>query len=369
MFTRIRVAIDERVVAVKNGVPLRAFGPGAYTLWKTGVTTHRFDTNDLVFSAPASVRAVLPADWYGEAVLDSRERGVLYRDGRPVAFLRPGVHRFWTVDPSVTLAVLSIDEPVPALTDELRAVIPDRELIVATVFQHQRGLLYVRGSFERMLEPGQHGFWSHPEAPVVVKVVDVRQQQLQIVGQDLMTRDKVTLRLTLSAEFTPSDAPTATHAVENLEAAVYLMVQLAAREYVAGVTLDELLEGRGEMATQLEADVVPKARALGVEVHRVGVKDVVLPGDMKALLNRVIEAEKQAAANVILRREEAQATRTMANAARVMADNPVLLELKRLEAFEKIAGNIDGLEVALGNTRGLLETLGIADKKAGDSTN
>jgi regulator of protease activity HflC (stomatin/prohibitin superfamily) len=179
-------------------------------------------------------------------------------------------------------------------------------------------------------------------------VLDTRVQQLKIEGQELMTRDKVTLRLTLTAEYAPSDAPTTVHAVADVKDAIYLAVQLAAREFVAGVGLDELLEGRDALTRFLEAQVVPRAEAFGVRVQRVGVKDVILPGEMKALLNKVIEAEKVAAANVILRREDAAATRNMANTAKVIAENPVLMRLKELETMKDIAEKIDEIKLVMG---------------------
>jgi regulator of protease activity HflC (stomatin/prohibitin superfamily) len=117
---------------------------------------------------------------------------------------------------------------------------------------------------------------------------------------------------------------------------------------VAAVTLDELLEGRDALTQFLEARTVAEALGFGIRILQLGVKDVILPGEMKALMNRVIEAEKQAAANVILRREEAAATRTLANAAKVMADNPVLLRLKELEAVERIAAQVGELKLHLG---------------------
>lgn len=340
---------DERVVVSEHGQPTRVLGPGKHALWARGVTETRYRVDQLIFDAPAAVRAIVPADWFAEVELSIRQRGVLYREGKPARFLRPGVHRYWTLDPSVELRVVSVDEPVPELTDELAARIPSDELVQITVRQFERGLMYVQGRFERMLDPGRYNFWSHPEARVVVQAIDMRVQQLAIQGQDLMTRDKVTLRLTLTVEYSPSDAPTAAHTVADVRDSVYLMVQLAAREYVAGVTLDELLEGRDAMTRYLMQHVQPKANSYGVEVHRVGVKDVVLPGDMKLLLNRVIEAEKEAAANVIRRREEAASARQMANAAKVMADNPALMRLKELEALQAIASNIDELKLVVGS--------------------
>jgi regulator of protease activity HflC (stomatin/prohibitin superfamily) len=272
----------------------------------------------------------------------------VFRDDKPMKFLRPGVYRVWKVDLMVAVKTYAVTDVAPELTDELRAIVPAGELIEQQIRQFERGLKYVQGKYEGMLEPGKHAFWVHPGARVAITVMDTRVQQLKIEGQELMTRDKVTLRLTLTAEYAPADAPTTVHAVADVKDALYLAVQLAAREYVAGVTLDELLEQRDAFTHYLEAQVVPRAEHFGVRVQRVGVKDVILPGDMKTLLNKVIEAEKAAAANVILRREDAAATRNMANTAKVIAENPVLMRLKELETMKDIAEKIDEIKLVLG---------------------
>jgi regulator of protease activity HflC (stomatin/prohibitin superfamily) len=362
LFTTFHVPLHERAVLLEHGVPTRALGPGKHRFWGGGKELVRFRVEELVFTAAAEVRKLLPDVWYAEATIGPRQRGILLRDERPVRFLRPGTHRFWTVDPSVVLRVLDIDQPVPELTDELRAVIPASELVDVTVLQHQRGLKYVQGRFAEMLGPGRYVFWSHTEAKVAVTVLDIRLQVVTLQGQELMTRDKVTLRLTLTAEYAPADPGTTVHAVADVRDALYLLIQLAARDYVAGVTLDELLEGRDAMTRFLEGQVVPRARELGVAVAHVGVKDVVLPGEMKTLLNRVIEAEKEAAANVIRRREEAAAMRSMANTARVMAEHPLLLELKRLETLEAAAAQIDELKLVVGGDS-LMKVLGAGNGK------
>lgn len=348
LFKFVRVKLNERVVLFKDGLPLRAFGPGRHTVWTRRVTEQRWSTDALVFQALPEVRAILPAEWYREITLRPRERGVLYRDGRPVVFLRPGTHRFWTVDPSVRLEVLSLDAPMPELSTELIAVLPRDEYVDVIVREYERGLEYLQGRLVRALDPGRYAFWSVPEARVNVDVVDMRRVQVAIVGQELMTRDKVTLRLSLTVEYAVDDAALASHATSNVKDAIYLVVQLAARQFVSGVTLDELLEGRDTMTRFLEEDATPKGSRFGVRIERVGVKDVVLPGEMKTLLNRVIEAEKEAAANVILRREETAATRSLANTARVMAEQPVLLRLKELESMKEIASHIHEVRVVVG---------------------
>jgi regulator of protease activity HflC (stomatin/prohibitin superfamily) len=348
MLKFIRVKLNERVVLFKDGLPRRALGPGRHAVWSLRVTEQRWSTDAIVFQALPEVRAVLPRDWYQEIALGSRERAILYRDGLPKVFLRPGVHRFWTVDPAVRLEVFSVDAAVPELTPELVAIVPRDEYVDVVVREFERGLQYVQGRLVRTLEPGRYTLWSYPNARVSVEVVDMRRVQVAIVGQELMTRDKVTLRLSLTVEYAVEDAALAAHAVANVKDAVYLVVQLAARQFVSGATLDELLEGRDAMTRFLEEDAIPKALRFGVRVERVGVKDVVLPGEMKTLLNRVIEAEKEAAANVILRREETAATRSLANTARVMAEQPVLLRLKELESMKEIAARIHEVRVVVG---------------------
>jgi regulator of protease activity HflC (stomatin/prohibitin superfamily) len=348
MFKVFQVKLNERVVLFKDSLPLRAYGPGRHWAWGRRLTEQRFNVSELVFRALPEVRAQLDAAWFREVTLTPLQRGVLFRDGVPAVFLRPGVHRFWTVDPSVSLTLFDVTQAVPPLTAELEQVIPKGEYIDVTVQAHELGLRFEQGRLTGVLEPGRYKLWTHPEAQARIAAVDMRRTELVISGQELMTRDKVSLRLSLSVAYAIEDAVVATQRLDNARDAVYSAVQLAARGYVAGVTLDELLEGRDAFTRFLSQEVVPKARAFGVRVDDVGVKDVVLPGEMKTLLNRVIEAEKAAAANVISRREETAATRSLVNTARLMADQPILLRLKELEAMKDIAAQIDEVRIVVG---------------------
>lgn len=349
MFKTFKVKLNERVVVFKHGLPQRAVGPGKHRLFGRGFTEQRWDTSKLVFSALPAVRELLPREWFAEVTLGALERGVLFHDGHPVAFLRPGTHRYWTVDPSVKLVVYDTGEPLPALTRELEAAIPSNEYVAVTVEAHEKGLRFEQGRLTAVLEPGRYKLWTHPEAQVRFASIDMRRTEVTIAGQELMTRDKVTLRLTLTVEYAVEDPALASQKVASVRDSVYLAAQLALREFVGTVTLDQLLEGREALTRYLEGEVCPQAARFGVRVERIGVKDVVLPGEMKTLLNRVIEAEKEAAANVILRREETAATRSLVNTARLMADQPILLRLKELEAMKEIAGQIKDVRVVVGS--------------------
>jgi regulator of protease activity HflC (stomatin/prohibitin superfamily) len=348
MFKVTYVKLNERVVIFNKGLPLRALGPGRHVIWGRHLTEQRFNVSELVFRALPEVRAMLNHDWFREVTVAPLERAVLFRDGVPVAFLRPGVHRYWTVDASVSLSRFDVTRALPPLTQELEQLIPKHEYVDITVQAHEVGLRYEQGRFTGLLGPGRYKLWTHPEAQARIATVDMRRTELAITGQELMTRDKVSLRLSLSVAYAVEDAVLATHHVENVRDAMYTAVQLAARGYVAGVTLDELLEGREAFTRFLALEVAPKAKAFGVRVDELGVKDVVLPGEMKTLLNRVIEAEKAAAANVISRREETAATRSLVNTARLMADQPILLRLKELEAMKDIAAQIHEVRIVVG---------------------
>ena len=349
MFRVINVSLNERAVVLKDGLPYRALAPGRHVLWGLGLSVLTYDVREHVFDTAPEIRAALPADWFDEIVVGLHERALIRVDGVPVRFLRPGTHRFWTVNPDLTLEVLDVGQPMPELSDELVRIIPAGEYVDVVVQAHETALHYVQGRLVGVLDPGRYSLWSHPGAQVEIRRVDMRQAELQLVGQELMTRDKVTLRLSLAVEYAIADPARAMQAVANVRDALYLMVQLAARDYVSGVTLDELLEGRDAMTRFLAERCVAAASDIGVRIARVGVKDVVLPGEMKLLLNRVIEAEKEAAANVILRREETAATRSLANTAKMMAASPVLLRLKELESLKEIAGQIGEVRLIVGS--------------------
>lgn len=359
----VNVELNQRAVLLRDGVPERVLQPGHHAFWGKHNKLAIWNLDDIVFHAQNDVLAIIPQSWYQTVLLGVMQRAIVLRDERPVKFLRPGMHRIWTINPNIAIQIHDVTGPAPELSDELRAVIPAAEIVEAQVKQFERGLKYVQGRFEELLEPGRYTYWNHPGARVNVQVLDTRMQQLKIEGQELMTKDKVTLRLTLTAEYVPTDTPTTVHAVADVKDALYLAVQLAAREYVSGVTLDELLEGRDALTRYLETQVVPRAETFGLRVHRVGVKDIILPGEMKTLLNKVIEAEKAAAANVILRREDAAATRNMANTAKVIAENPVLMRLKELETMKDIAEKIDEIKLVMG-TEGLKQLMPFANGKA-----
>jgi regulator of protease activity HflC (stomatin/prohibitin superfamily) len=206
------------------------------------------------------------------------------------------------------------------------------------------GLLYIDGIFQGQLESGIHAWWSFNRS-FKSNSIDLRLQTMEVSGQDILTKDKVPLRLNLTAGYRISDPLTASNSLVDINGFLYKELQFALRGAVGERTLDGLLEDKGTIDRDIAEYIGKKTANYGIMVESVGVKDIILPGEIRTILSKVVEAEKSAQANVVRRREETAATRSMLNTAKVMEDNPVALRLKELEVLERIAEKIDRIQV------------------------
>ena len=289
--------------------------------------------------------------------LKDHERGLVWVDGRFARLLEPGVHALWTGICDVRVQVLDTRQvrfEHPDLGVILRSDSAAAALTVHTVAEGHIGLVYVDGAFSETLAPGQHAFWN-TGAVVRLYVIDLREAVLDVAGQEIMTGDKVTLRVNAVVTYRVRDPKLAVNEVGDFKQALYREAQLALRAVVGARELDGLLTDRDAVARELQTVLQSRASGFGVEVRSLGIRDVVLPGDMKALLNQVTEARKAAEVSVITRREETAAMRSQANTARLLDNNPTLMRLRELEAMERVARSAK-LNVVLGE-KGLAERL------------
>jgi regulator of protease activity HflC (stomatin/prohibitin superfamily) len=207
-------------------------------------------------------------------------------------------------------------------------------------------VLFVDGNYVETLPPGRYAFWKNV-AKVAMVPVDLRETMLDVAGQEIMTADKVTLRMNAVVTYRVADARKAVSTTDDVRQALYREAQLALRAVVGAKELDTFLTAKDGVAQELEEILRPRAAALGLEVIAVGIRDVILPGDMKDLMNKVTEAKKAVEANLIVRREETAAMRSQANTAKLLEGNPTLMRLRELEILEKIAAS-SKLNVVLG---------------------
>ncbi|HKB40031.1 MAG TPA: slipin family protein, partial [Gemmataceae bacterium] len=156
-----------------------------------------------------------------------------------------------------------------------------------------------------------------------IKLVDVRERELTIKGQEILTADKVALRVSILVQFRVTDPRAALHEVANYEDRLYSDVQLAARRSLAAMTLEEILTNRNRLSEEIRADVRESAAGYGVAVLRADVKDLIFPGNIQEIMNRVLVAERTSEAALVDARTQAE---------RLRIDAQAKAEIKRLEA-------------------------------------
>jgi regulator of protease activity HflC (stomatin/prohibitin superfamily) len=348
--------------------------------------------------------------------INPHERGLLFRDGDPIAVLRPGTH--WYLDPLLKLRLQIVSPRNPWLAHKdldliVKAGILGDEAIVADLRDYERALVWIDGRFAAVLDRGLHAIWTtehdvrveivdarnvqlvHGALTAIVKgagasalleiesvepgcaavwfrdgayqatlgpgvyafwkgvarvkvvTVDLKEQVLDISGQEIMTADRVTLRLNAMVTYRITDTLRSVTEVELPGQALYRSAQLALREAVGVAELDALLAGKDALAAGLAEAIRPRAAEVGITVVAAGVRDIILPGDMKDLMNKVTEAKKAAEASLITRREETASMRMQANTAKILEASPTLMKLKELEVLEKVAEKAN-LTVVLG---------------------
>ncbi len=213
-----------------------------------------------------------------------------------------------------------------------------------TIPERHIGFLEVDGEQKAELPSGIHTWWKF-NRNLKIKQLDCRLQNMEVNGQEILTKDRVGLRVNLSATWQVENARHVSEELADHTDYLYRELQLALRAVVSTQTLDELLVDKNKLNQYILESVGTKVAEYGLKLKTVGARDIVLPGDMKLILAQVVEAEKKAEANLIKRREETQATRALHNTAKVMQGNPTLLRLKELEVLEKITTQINTLNV------------------------
>lgn len=359
---RVIVKKNERAILMRNGDFERLLKPGKHWLYGGTdlLTAESFALEQPLFTSPltdyllANEPSVV-ADEFVRVELADTQAALRFENGVLVEVLAPATRRlYWKGLIHVTVEVIDLDAGVrvdAALAARLsqsqlrqRAVAGLTGVLQVTVPDHNVGALTVDGKVETLLPAGSYAFWRF-NRQVSVEIVDLRLQSMEVSGQEILTADKVALRLNIAASYRVKDVQLAFAKLAKPTEHLYRELQFGLRAAVGTRTLDQLLENKNVIDEVVSAHVRTKIEGFGLELSTVGVKDIILPGEMKTILAQVVEAEKSAQANVIRRREETAASRSLLNTAKVMEDNPVALRLKELETLERVAERIDKISV------------------------
>ncbi|EFJ7564622.1 slipin family protein [Escherichia coli] len=359
MIKKINVRKDQLALLSRNGDYYKVLHAGEHILpWLNTpeVLLITLDGSEVPDVLADYLRRFQP-DWVERyclvADMSETEAGALYMDGILLEILPPSTRRlYWRVEDDLTLVRMNTQQ-VQVQTEVMNAVLQPRRkgavkgrdaILTVQVPAWHVGVLKIDGETQALLPPGLTAYWKINHL-VDAEVVDTRLQVLEVSGQEILTKDKVNLRINLAANWRYSDVLLAFSQLTKPIDHLYRELQFALREAVGTRTLDELLEDKQVIDDVVSEQVKSRMLPFGMEIASLGVKDIVLPGDMKNILAQLVEAEKSAQANVIRRREETAATRSLLNTAKVMENNPVALRLKELETLERVAERIDNISV------------------------
>ncbi len=379
LWKTVDIADNERALMFRRQRLEAVLEPGRHRIQTlTGsVRVDTYDITDVVFAnAKAKFLLATQADKLNKYIesfdLSDLQVGLYYRDGHLVDILAPGSFlSVWKGVENVRVDVIDIaddfiiDKKLLVLlgrglklgpySTKLGKNIAHAGIYYVEVPDEHVGLLTVNGKFDELLPSGSYGYWKYNRS-VAVKLLDMRLQAIEVSGQEILTKDRVSLRVNLSGSYKVIDPKTVALKLNDYANFIYRELQLRLREAVGTQALDSLLEDKDSLNVVVADGIRSKLTEYGIEMVSVGVKDIILPGDMKAILNQVVEAQKESEANLIKRREETQAMRSLHNTAKLMENNPTLLRLKELEALERITARIDKISV-YGGLDGVLNDL------------
>lgn len=345
----IRVSAYQVALVFKRGVYQRMLKEGNYWFWKNE-TVHVYNIMQ-PFVAPVELNILLQDVALADAlhVVDVKNDEIVlqYENGLLKQVLTAGRYTFWKS--AIVYDFVRADISKVEITENIDRTTLQNKLVAPyvrsfTVESHEQGVLFVDGKFVQILDAGVYNYWKNGMA-VQVNKLDMRQQQAEINGQEILTKDKAALRINAWAQYKVKDIEKAVLQNKDFSYQLYVLFQLALREYVGGLPFDELLEKKESITPFILEAVKGNAEALGVEVSGFGIRDIILPGDMKEIMNQVLVAEKKAQANIIMRREETASTRSLLNTAKLMEDNAMLWKLKEMEYVEKIADKISNISI------------------------
>ncbi|MBL7741403.1 MAG: slipin family protein [Chitinophagaceae bacterium] len=356
---KVKVNAYQVALVFRDGEYKRVLTAGSYWFWKNEAV-YVYDITK-PFGAPVELNILLQdkalADILHVVEVKDNEIVLQYENGLLKQVLTAGRYTFWKS--VVQYAFVRADISKLEITEDIDRATLLGKLVVpyvrnVSVESYEKAVLFIDGKFEKVLGSGVYYWWKNNIAVHIARV-DMRQQQLEVNGQEILTKDKAALRINAWAQYKVADIEKAVLENKEYDKQLYVAFQLALREYVAGYSFDELLEKKEAIAPFVLQNVKEKALALGIEVNGFGIRDIILPGDVKEIMNQVLIAEKKAQANTIMRREETASTRSLLNTAKLMEENTMLWKLKEMEYVEKIADKIS--HISVGGNGQLLEQL------------
>lgn len=365
---KIVINENQRGFLFKNGQYVKLLGAGKYRLLG-GKEIEVVQLDRPIISSKCTLDSLLTdkgiADNTSVVDIGDEQLALHFVNGKFKEILRSGKYAFWNVHDThefklVDITATEVDSSVPRY---IFSMIPSSSYIKIEVMEYQKAQLFFNRKFVKLLDAGTYYFWKNG-VTVDAEIIDTRLLTMNITGQEILTADKVSLRINFVCNYRVTDYVRPITEIDNFEEQIHIAVQLILREYVGRYKLDEILDNKEQMSEFVFEKLKSREKDFFVEITEAGVKDIILPGEIREIMNTVLVAEKRAQANVIARREEVASTRSLLNTAKLMDENQTLYKLKELEYAERIFENVGNITLnGNGNIVEMLTSLIHGDSK------
>lgn len=347
---KLNIYANQIGITYKNGEVIKVYTQGEYyiSLFRQVVV---YDMS-AAFSPAIELNILLQHEELKDVLyvieIKDQQVGILYKNGLFKQVLTTGTHLYFKGVNEITYQIINTADYLIAETLDKNLISRSEMAPYIRTFYidiHEKALLFVDGELSKVMDSGQYHYFKNATAIQVLKA-DMRQMNLEMNGQEILTKDKAQLRMNFNIQYKVNDIVKALAENRDFDKQLYVQVQLALREVVGRLTFDELMESKDTISTEVLQHTKQLASALGVDIMNCGIKDIILSGELKDIMNQVLIAEKKAQANTITRREETASTRSLLNTAKLMEDNAMLFKLKEMEYVEKIAEKINNITLS-----------------------
>lgn len=350
MMQKITVNENQKGLLFKNGKLSKLLESGQYRL-SSRQEIEVLDIVEPIKSVYTTVEQLAANERLSDAlsVVDVADEQVAlhFVDGRFDRALRRGKYAFWKSAGEHKFLFCDISQPeikedIPVY---ILSKLPSTLVTKLTVPQGLTALISFDNVLWKRVESGTYYFWKNG-TEIGYRLIDMRLSQMNISGQEMLTLDKVTVRINFYCDYRITDPIRIMTEIDDFKEHIHIACQLALREYIGKYKLDEILESKDKLAEFVFERLKEKEDELYVHFSGAGIRDIILPGEIRSIMNTVLLAEKKAQANVITRREEVASTRSLLNTAKLMDENKTLYQLKQLEFIERICENVGSIEIS-----------------------
>lgn len=295
---KIIINENERGFLFKNGKYIKMLTAGKYRIFSNS-EIEVVSTDDELKVVTCGIETLLNdkavADTVSVAEVGDRELYLHFVNGKFVNALTSGRYVFWKCGDKHEYIVADISEPEVSadIPEYIFSKLPASLYTKIEVSEYQKARLYFNQKFIRVLDAGTYYFWKN-SVKIEAGFIDTRLTSMDITGQEILTQDKVSLRINFVCNYRVTDYVKILTEINNFTEHIHLAAQLALREYVGKYRLDEILENKDKISEYVFEKLKAKEKELYVEIVDAGVKDIILPGEIRAIMNTVLIAEKRA---------------------------------------------------------------------------